>query len=86
MGGTRARTARTYGGTRKGAGEGLKCGISIDPKDLELLRIASEVMGHEFEDTMSLAFAWGCQRLREACPFPLPVEAGGSALAASWAN
>lgn len=49
--------------------------------DLELLRIASKTMGHDLETTMSLAMAWGCQQLREACPYPLPASAGGPILA-----
>lgn len=55
----------------------VKLGIDIDPQDMELLRIAADTMGHTMEETLSLALAWGCERLREACPFPLPVEAGG---------
>ena len=86
MGRTGSSTARVTRRTRQGAAEGLKFGIALDPQDLELLRIASEVMGHDFEDTVSLALAWGCQRLRDACPFPLPPEAGGSAVAAPWAH
>lgn len=64
----------------------MKAGILVDPQDLELLRLAALHTGADLEATMSLALAWGCQRLREACPFPLPREAGGGHPGAPWAN
>jgi hypothetical protein len=56
----------------------------VQSADLALMNIASEAMGAPVDVVMSLALTWGCQRLRETCPFELPAEAMGDAPAARW--
>lgn len=83
MGRTRAKHSRS---DRSGEGETVKLGAFIDPADLELLAIASEASGMEFDMVLSLALSWGCERLRDACPFQLPPEALATAPRPLWAN
>lgn len=86
MGRTRDCNSRKSGNARRGEEQSLKFGLIIDPEDLELLRLAARESRTPVEFVASVALSWGCQKLREGAPRPLPPEAGGDAPGASWAN
>jgi len=64
----------------------VKLGGYVDPADLVLMQLASEALGAPVDVVMSLALSWGCQRLRDTCPYELPPEAMTSAPAPRWAS